>query len=274
MFENKLYSNFDDGRLTTGFGIKLVASHDIVALAKTAGYDTIFLDLQHSTISVSDAGSLCSASLLAGITPFVRVPTQCGSGYVQRILDGGAMGIAFPKINTVEEAEEAIMATKFPPRGNRSHTSIMPHFESQHVGPKDMVEQLDQSGSVVIILVETLECLDNVNAIARMDGVDALMVSATDLSLELGVLGDWDHKRFADALMAVAMAASDCGKIFGITGLYTRPDICDNAIQCLGARYIVGNYDIGLLAMGMRKDMAQLNAVDYPTKELKKEAKK
>jgi 2-keto-3-deoxy-L-rhamnonate aldolase RhmA len=79
----------------------LVASNELVILAKTAGYDTIFIDLEHSSLSISDASALCSASLLAGITPFVRVPYQCGNGYVQQVLDGGAMGIVFPHVSTV-----------------------------------------------------------------------------------------------------------------------------------------------------------------------------
>jgi 2-keto-3-deoxy-L-rhamnonate aldolase RhmA len=72
-----------------------------VQLAKTAGYDSLFVDLEHSSFSISKAHTLCSTALSLGITPFVRVPYECGSGYVQRILDGGAMGIVFPHINTV-----------------------------------------------------------------------------------------------------------------------------------------------------------------------------
>jgi 2-keto-3-deoxy-L-rhamnonate aldolase RhmA len=78
----------------------MIANNELVLLAKSAGYDSIFVDLEHSTFSITDAHTLCSASLLAGITPFVRVPYQCGNGFVQRVLDGGAMGIVFPHIST------------------------------------------------------------------------------------------------------------------------------------------------------------------------------
>jgi 2-keto-3-deoxy-L-rhamnonate aldolase RhmA len=79
----------------------VVNSNEIVQLARAAGYDSVFIDLEHSILSQKNASRLCSSSLLSGITPFVRVPHQCGSGYVQRVLDGGAMGIVFPHINTV-----------------------------------------------------------------------------------------------------------------------------------------------------------------------------
>lgn len=70
-------------------------------LAKAAEYDSVFIDQEHSVFSVEDVSRLCSASLLAGITPFMRVPWKCGPGHVQRVLDGGAMGVIFPHISTV-----------------------------------------------------------------------------------------------------------------------------------------------------------------------------
>jgi len=79
----------------------VVASNEVVLLAKATGYDSVFIDLEHSTISIKDASMLCTAALLSQITPFVRVPYQCGNGFVQRVLDGGAMGVVFPHINTV-----------------------------------------------------------------------------------------------------------------------------------------------------------------------------
>lgn len=79
----------------------MVSSTEIVQLAAAAGYDSVFIDLEHSILSEKNASRLCSSALLSGITPFVRVPYQCGSGYVQRVLDGGAMGIVFPHISTI-----------------------------------------------------------------------------------------------------------------------------------------------------------------------------
>ena len=71
----------------------------MVQLAKNSGFDSLFIDLEHSTLSINDASYLCMAGLQIGITPFVRVPYQCGNGFVQRVLDGGAMGVVFPHIH-------------------------------------------------------------------------------------------------------------------------------------------------------------------------------
>lgn len=75
----------------------------IVSLAKNAGFDSLFIELEHSTLSLDQASVLCSAGLQIGITPFVRVPYQCGDGFVQRVLDGGALGVIFPHIHNKSE---------------------------------------------------------------------------------------------------------------------------------------------------------------------------
>jgi 2-keto-3-deoxy-L-rhamnonate aldolase RhmA len=74
-----------------------------VQLAKNASFDSLFIDLEHSTLSLDDAGKLCGAGLALGITPFVRVPHQCGNGFIQKVLDAGAMGIIFPHVQNAGE---------------------------------------------------------------------------------------------------------------------------------------------------------------------------
>ena len=71
--------------------------------AKNAGFDSLFIDMEHSTLSIDDVSQICSHGLLSGVTPFVRVPYQCGNGFVQRVLDGGAMGVIFPHIHSAGE---------------------------------------------------------------------------------------------------------------------------------------------------------------------------
>ena len=74
---------------------------EIVSIAKDADYDSLFIELEHSSFSLSQASQLFAAGITSGITPLVRVPHQCGNGFVQRVLDGGAMGVIFPHISSV-----------------------------------------------------------------------------------------------------------------------------------------------------------------------------
>ncbi|KAH8700937.1 Pyruvate/Phosphoenolpyruvate kinase [Talaromyces proteolyticus] len=262
MLQNNLLQKVSENHICKAFGIKVVKSNEVILLAKAAGYDAVFIDLEHSVLSTQDASILCSSALLSKITPFVRVPYQCGQGFVQRVLDGGAMGIIFPHINTAEDAKRAVSTTKFPPHGKRSLTAAVPQFEFQRVGAKDVIQQLDSTGSTVFIMVETVECLNNIDAIAAMQGVDVLLIGANDLSLELGILGEWEHWKFQNALHKIANAAQKSGKILGVAGLYARPDICKMLVREHGARFVLGHLDVGLLAMAMNRNVELLRDME------------
>lgn len=151
--------------------------------------------------------------------------------------------------------------TKFPPEGRRSLTAALPQFDFQRVAAKDVIQQLNEFGSTVLLLIETKQSLENIEAIASLDEVDVLLVGANDLSLELGVLGEWEHPIFQSALERIAAAAHMNGKIFGICGLYTRPDIYKRIVRDLGARYVLGHLDIGLLAMAMNSNAEMLREI-------------
>jgi 2-keto-3-deoxy-L-rhamnonate aldolase RhmA len=86
-------------------GVRLVTNPLISQFAQNAGFDSLFIDLEHSLLSIADAGNICTSALTAGITPFVRVPHQCGNGFVQRVLDAGAMGVVFPHISTASKSQ-------------------------------------------------------------------------------------------------------------------------------------------------------------------------
>lgn len=141
-------------------------------------------------------------------------------------------------------------------------TAALPHFDFQRVAAKHVIEQLNDVGSTVFLLIETRVSLDNIDALAALEGVDVLLVGANDLSLELGILGEWESPIFQSALAKIAVAAQRAGKIFGICGLYTRPDIYRVAVRELGARYVLGHVDLGLLAMSMRNNVELLRNID------------
>jgi 4-hydroxy-2-oxoheptanedioate aldolase len=96
--------------------IRLVRGVEIVRMARTAGFDMIYIDLEHSTMSLDATGQICVAALSAGVTPMVRVPANTPE-YIQRVLDGGALGIIAPGIRSADEARAVVRAAKFPPLG-------------------------------------------------------------------------------------------------------------------------------------------------------------
>ena len=99
-YTNALSDSATRDQVCTAFGIKISPNAQVVQLAKNAGFRSLFIDLEHGWLTLAEASNLCNIGHLSGITPFVRVPHQCGTGFVQRVLDGGAMGVIFPHIHS------------------------------------------------------------------------------------------------------------------------------------------------------------------------------
>ncbi|KAH6989080.1 HpcH/HpaI aldolase [Ilyonectria sp. MPI-CAGE-AT-0026] len=244
---NNLLSLASQGKICTAFGIKIIPGGEIVQIAKSAGYDSLFIDLEHTTLTIRDAGQLCLVANSAGITPFVRVPHECGLGFMQKVLDAGAMGIIVPHIHTVDDARRIINVSKYPPMGHRSISAGFSQFEYAPLPTSIIQAEMNSTGSTVFIMIETADALAVVDDIAALPGSDVLLVGSNDLASEIGTLPDWDHPKFIDALRSVGAAAKKHGKIMGIAGLYHRPDILSKVIHEFGAKWIVGAQDVGLL---------------------------
>ncbi|KIW82432.1 hypothetical protein Z517_05459 [Fonsecaea pedrosoi CBS 271.37] len=248
IFPNNLYRLRQAGSVCKAFGIKLTPSASVVQIAASAGFDTLFIDLEHSTLSVSDASQLCTTGLLAGITPFVRVPYQCGDGFVQKVLDGGAMGVIFPHVSTRAEAESAVSISKYPPVGKRSMTGQLPQFAYAAQPHSVVISESNELGSTVIVMIETQEALENLDAIASVPGVDVLLVGSNDLSIELGIPSQFDSPVYKAAMEKVSQACKKHGKIMGLGGVYDNPTIHGWALHELGVGYILGGQDSSFIA--------------------------
>src|SRR6201986_4289477 len=107
------------GEVALGFGVRVAKSVEIAKAAKTAGFDWLFLDLEHSAMSIETASQLAIAALDAGIAPIARVPKGEYS-LATRLLDNGVLGIIVPHVDTAEEAREVARRLRYPPQGHRS----------------------------------------------------------------------------------------------------------------------------------------------------------
>ena len=115
------------GELALGMGARQARTVDIATIAKTCGFDWLFIDMEHSSMDVDLASQLAMASLGAGITPLVRVPGH-EHYHASRLLDNGAQGIVAPHVDTVEEAQRIASACRYPPLGHRSIAGAQPQL--------------------------------------------------------------------------------------------------------------------------------------------------
>lgn len=162
-----------------GTWVKLPAmeSMELVALA---GFDFAVIDLEHSAMSMESAYRHIGIALFAGVSPIVRIPALDG-GLVQRLLDAGAEGIMLPHVDTVEQAEAAVSAIRFPPRGFRGVGSTSRAGAWGALSREDYI-RYGQEEVVLIAQIESGLAAGNAGAIAAVDGVDCLLIGAADLS--------------------------------------------------------------------------------------------
>src|SRR5256885_1579488 len=112
--------------------VRLVPGVEIVRIAKSAGFDTLYIDLEHSSFSIATASQISIMALEAGIPAFVRVPANTPE-YISRVLDGGALGVIAPGVRSAEEARAVVAAAKYPPLGRRGLAPGLPHLEYRSV---------------------------------------------------------------------------------------------------------------------------------------------
>ncbi|KOS37920.1 hypothetical protein ACN38_g11271 [Penicillium nordicum] len=157
------------------------------------------------------------------------------------------------------DAAAAVKMAKYPPLGIRSvNPSLLESDDGTGLPAEEATRVLAEKDAVCFIQIETRDALENVDSIAAVDGVDVLLIGSMDLTIELGILAQWDHPLYQKALRDVSAAAHKYGKVWGISGLFGRPDLWRLAVQELGARFIVGALDRGLVSCGAAANVSML----------------
>ena len=216
LIKNAVKELFKADKVALGMIARIARSGDIARIAKTTGHDFVFVDGQHALYSVETTGHIAQAALGCGVVPMARV-RSCDDPDTQVLLDNGIMGIVFPDINTADEAKRAVSRAKFPPIGKRSVSGSYTMFDFRTVSTSDAVTALNEA-TLVVCMVETAEGLENVDAIAAVEGVDVVHVGSNDLMTSLGKPGQYGTPAHIAALDKVFAAAKKHGKIAGIGG--------------------------------------------------------
>jgi 4-hydroxy-2-oxoheptanedioate aldolase len=225
--------------------VRLSRSIEIAQIAATAGFDTLYVDLEHNTLSIDTCCQICISAQQIGITPLVRVPANTAD-YICRVLDGGAMGVITPHVRSAAEAKEMVDLVKFPPIGHRSAGGALSHYQYRSFPSAETNAAMNDATSLVVMM-ETVAALENVEEIIATDGIDMLLVGSNDLCAEMGITGQFDHPKLKDAFARSIAAARKVGKHVGIGGLAARDDLMAQFVK-MGARYVSTGTDLGFLA--------------------------
>jgi 2-keto-3-deoxy-L-rhamnonate aldolase RhmA len=242
------------GELVLCMGVRLARTADIARIARAAGFDALFVDMEHSAITTETASQICTAALDAGVTPLVRVPGH-EHHHSARVLDCGAMGVIVPHIDTAAQAQDCVNHCKFPPLGDRSVSGLMPQLGYMPLPAADAAATLNDN-TLLTVMLETPTATRNADAIAAVDGIDQIMIGTNDLCATMGIHGQLDH---ADVIAAYETAARACKKhgkhlAVGGVGIRNYRPMLQQLID-MGARFILGGADLFALIAACRADV-------------------
>ena len=238
--------------------VRLTRGVEIARMAKTAGFDMIYIDLEHSTLTLDVAGQICLAALNCGIAPMVRVPANTPE-YIQRVLDGGALGIVAPGIGSAEEARAVVKAVKFAPLGERGAGGALPHLEYRSF-PAAEANAAVNDATMVIVQFESAAAIDQAEEIVAVDGVDMVLIGVNDMLASLGLAGQYEHPKVRDAYARTIAACRKHGKHVGVGGLSTKPQLAAEFIA-MGARLVSTGTDIQFLQAAMNDKARQVHEI-------------
>lgn len=231
------------GELAIGMGVRQARSVDIGKIMKTCGYDWLFIDMEHGSMSVDDTVQISIAASDAGITPIVRVP-GFQHFHATRVLDGGALGVVFPHVDTAEIANELANFCRYPPRGHRSVVGALPQIDFRSL-PVSEAAQAINNAVLVVVMLESPEAIERVEEIAAVDGVDVLLVGTGDLCMEMGIPGQVDSPKVVQAYEKLIAACHRNGKYPGLGGVY-KPELMESYIG-MGMRFILSSNDLAMM---------------------------
>jgi len=234
-------------------GAFLSTGHAVNAeLVAAAGFEYVIIDLEHGMGSERDVLPQLQALGASGAAAIVRVESH-ERQRVHRVLDLGAHGVMFPRVDTPAQARACAAAMRYQPEGERGVAVLV---RATGYG-KAFPEYRDgQSRSLLtVVQIETAEAVGNVEQIAAVPGVDVLYVGPMDLSTSLGVFRRYDEPVFADAVRRVAEAAARHGRIAGI--LLPQPSDV-NHYRAMGFRLITSGTDTLFLLNGARQTLDRL----------------
>ncbi len=217
------------------------------------GWDSLTIDMQHGVIDYTSLVPMLQAVSTTATVPVVRVP-WLEPGILMKALDAGAYAVICPMINTREDAQRFIHYTSYAPKGTRSFGPV----RATLYGGADYAQHANDT-VVRFAMIETAQALDNLDSILSVEGLDAIYIGPSDLSLSLGcrpVFDDVDPKA-AQAIEHICARAKAHGVVAGVHN--GRCDVAQARIA-MGFRFVTLGSDARLLAAGSQELLAPMRA--------------
>jgi len=244
MRENRIKSALRAGKTVVGVSLTITANPLVVRLLANAGYDWLFIDIEHTLVSPGDLVAVVQMARATGISPIVRIQ-DTEYHLIANVLDSGADGVIVPRVETREQAERVVSYARFPPLGVRG-CGTTATLDYKRIDWREALPWLNEQ-TLVAIQVESSRSIANLEEILKTPGIDAVFIGPLDLSISLGVPGQLDSPVVKEAMAHVVATCVAQGVPVGTVML--TPDALKPWWE-QGMRFLSCGTDTSLLTSG------------------------
>jgi 2-keto-3-deoxy-L-rhamnonate aldolase RhmA len=224
-------------------------------IAAEAGAEFALFDMEHTGWSVETVRMLIATTRPTTMVPLVRVPAT-EYHFIARVLDMGAMGVMVPMVEGEEQARRIVQSAKYPPVGRRGAAFAVAHDDYQGGVMADKIASANAE-TLLIGQIETVKGLENVEAIAAVEGLDVIWIGQADLTTSMGIPGQYGHPDFLAAVDRIAAVCRARGKVLG----YLALDVEDGrAMLARGFSMLAYGGDLWLYQQALRSGIAALKS--------------
>jgi 2-keto-3-deoxy-L-rhamnonate aldolase RhmA len=230
-----------------------IGNNSIAEILANAGFDWLVVDLEHTTISLEQAGEIIRTIELSGVPSLVRL-TSNDENQIKRVMDAGAQGVVVPMVKDAGDAMYAVAATRYPPLGNRG----VGLARAQQYGAsfkEHLAWQADiNSGPIVVVQIEHIDAVDNLKEILSVSGVDAFIIGPYDLSCSMGIPGEFENPKFIKTMERIIKISSELNAVSGLHVVEPDKEKLNKAIE-VGHKFIAYSVDIRMLDVAARNGL-------------------
>jgi 2-dehydro-3-deoxyglucarate aldolase/4-hydroxy-2-oxoheptanedioate aldolase len=239
---NRVKRALREGQVQLGCSCFQLRSVDAIRALAAAGLDWVFLDTEHGPFDQETLQDLMRVAVGVGLCPIVRV-ADLQYALIARALDCGAQGVLLPRVESPELLAKAVSWTRFPPMGIRGFGLSAPQLEYEPVSIPEAIAHINDN-VLVVLQIETKTALERIDDLLAVPNIDAVLIGPGDLSISLGVPGDFAHPTFVAAVETIRERCDGAGIA---PGIHMRTLELARHWQSRGLRLFSCNSDIGFL---------------------------
>jgi 2-keto-3-deoxy-L-rhamnonate aldolase RhmA len=239
---NSVKQALREGKVQLGCAFAQLRSPEVARILKAAGFHWAFLDTEHGNFDLETIQDICRVASLIDFTPVVRV-ADLQYHLVARTLDVGAEGIMFPRVEAPELLERAVSWTKFPPEGTRGFGLSTAAVGYENVTIPQIAQHINDN-VLVVLQIETQRAVDAREELLAVPGIDAVVIGPVDLSISLGVPGDFQNPKMVEAIEAIR---DTCERRKVVPGIQTRNLALAEFWRDRGMRFLGCSSETGML---------------------------